>query len=136
MPIPRLKQAAVESNSHQNRLSQSPINLTPQARNSAVNVANLQLEGLLMAVAAINKLLVDKGLVSVAEIDLALGKVEASLTGEERITEELTPANRDAVCFPIRLLKLANLGESEWIPPFSELAKSVGQTKTRYNDQM
>jgi hypothetical protein len=45
-------------------------------------------------------------------------------------------ANRDAICFPIRLLRIANnsQGESD-ILPFSELAKMVGQTKEPYNDQ-
>jgi hypothetical protein len=102
-----------------------------------MNVANLQLEGLLMAVASLNNLMVHKGLLSVDEIDLALRKAEANLTGEERTYEDLTPAQRDAVCFPIRLLRMANNSQSEThLPPFSELAKMVGQTKDPYNDQM
>ncbi|OQM74011.1 hypothetical protein [Manganibacter manganicus] len=102
-----------------------------------MNVANLQLEGLLMALAAINNTLIRKGLVSADDIDLALRQVEASLTGDERMHEELSPANRDAVCFPIRLLLAANntQGEAEF-PSFSELARMVGQTKEPYNDQM
>jgi hypothetical protein len=102
-----------------------------------MHVANLQLEGLLMAVAAVNNLLVAKGLVTPEEIDVALRKAEAGFTGDERLSEDMTPSNRDAVCFPIRLLQLANLGQSEGgVQPFSELARSVGQTKERYNDQL
>jgi hypothetical protein len=102
-----------------------------------MNVANLQLEGLLMAVASLNNLMVHKGLLSIDEIDLALRKAEANLTGEERAHEELTPAQRDAVCFPVRLLRMANNAQSEaHLPPFSELAKMVGQTKGPYNDQL
>jgi hypothetical protein len=69
------------------------------------------------------------------DLDLALRQVEASLTGDERMYEEMSPANRDAVCFPICLLLAANnaLGETD-IPLFSQLAKIVGQTKGRYND--
>ena len=45
-----------------------------------MNIANLQIEGLMMAVAAVNDAIVQKGLLSVDEIDVALRKVEASLT--------------------------------------------------------
>ena len=101
-----------------------------------MHVANLQLEGLMMALAFINQTLVRKGILSVDEVDLALRKAEASFTSEERLFEDMTPTNRDAVCFPIRVLQLANLGQSEdSVQPFSELARSVGQTKEAYNDQ-
>lgn len=102
-----------------------------------MNVANLQIEGLLMAVAAVNRALVRKGLLTGDEIDIALRKVEASMSGDERLYEDLSPANRDAVCFPIRVLLVANKRQGETgIPPFSELTKMVGQTKRPYNDQM
>lgn len=39
-----------------------------------MNVANLQLEGLMMAVASINNLPVHKGLLSVDDIDIAFRK--------------------------------------------------------------
>ena len=102
-----------------------------------MNVANLQLEGLLMAMASINNLLVQKSLLSIDEIETALHKAEASLTGEERNYEDMSPSNRDALCFPVRLLRMANSAQSEAsIPPFSELARMVGETKQPYNDQM
>ena len=102
-----------------------------------MNVANLQLEGLIMALASINRALVAKGLISPEEIDEALRKAEAGLTGEERAIEDLTPSYRDAVCFPIRLLQLANAAHSEGeLPAFSALTRTVGQTKGHYNDQM
>ena len=102
-----------------------------------MNVASLQLEGLMMAIASLNNLLVHKGLLSVDDIDVALRKAEAGVTGDERVYEDMSPANRDAICFPIRLLQLANNAQSETdVPPFSELAKMVGQTKQPYNDQM
>lgn len=101
-----------------------------------MHVANLQLEGLLMAVAAVNNVLVRKGVLSVEEIDEALRRAEASVTGEDRVAADLRPSNRDAICFPIRLLQLANRGQSEnGVQPFSELARAVGVTKEPYNDQ-
>ena len=102
-----------------------------------MNVASLQLEGLMMAIASINNLLVHKGLLSVDDIDVALRKAEAGVTGDERVYEDMSPANRDAICFPIRLLQLANNAQSETdVPPFCELAKMVGQTKQPYINQM
>lgn len=101
-----------------------------------MNVANLQLEGLLMAVAAINHVLVKKGVLSVEEIDIALRKAEAGETGEER-SGAISASNRDAINFPIRLLELANQCQPEAdMPSFSKLARMVGQMKEPYNDQM
>lgn len=101
-----------------------------------MNVANLQIEGLLMAVAAINNALVHKGLLSVDEIELALARTESALKGDERLYEDMSPANRDAVCFPVRLLRLANMTQGEvGTMSFSELARTVGETKQAYNDQ-
>lgn len=102
-----------------------------------MNVANLQLEGLLMAIASINNVLVHKGLLTIDEVDDALRRAEAGITAEERLYEDMSPANRDAVCFPIRLLQLANRAQPDAaIPSFSDLARLVAQTKEPYNDQM
>ena len=102
-----------------------------------MNTANLQLEGLYLAIVSINHLLVSKGVVSTSEIDMALRRAEANATGDEHIVEAMSPANRDAVCFPIRLLQLANnSGSGCEISSFSELARMVGVTKEPYNDQM
>lgn len=100
-----------------------------------MNVANLQLEGLYLAVAAVNDLLVKKGVVEREEIDLALRRAEQTALGDYR-SEELRPAERDAVAFAARLLAAANnTAGDEFIPPFSELARLVGQTKDKYPDQ-
>jgi hypothetical protein len=49
----------------------------------------------------------------------------------------MSPAQRDAVCFPLRLLRMANKGEANaGIPNFPELAKMVARGKVPYNDQM
>lgn len=100
-----------------------------------MNTANLQLEGLLIAIASLNDLLVAKGIVDRREVAHAMDIAEQTVLGDYR-TEELDPAQRDAIAFPIRLLRLANNGASETeIMPFSELARMVGQTKGRHNDE-
>ncbi len=102
-----------------------------------MNVANLQLQGLYLAVAAINEALVAKGVLTRDEIDTALARAEQIALGDERITEDMHPANRDAVVFPMRFLSLANRqGEDGGPHGFSELARLVGATKGHYNDQL
>ena len=102
-----------------------------------MNVANLQLEGLMMALASINNLLVRKGLVGVDEVDEALHRAEAAFTSEQRLYDDMSPSQRDAVCFPIRLLRMANKGEAaDGIPAFPDLAKAVARGKEPYNDQL
>lgn len=101
-----------------------------------MNTANLQLEGLLVAIAGINQVLVAKGLLTTEEIEHSLSVAEQTALGEDRLVEDLSPANRDAIVFPIRLLRLANnMAGDEGMPPFSELARLVGETKERHNDQ-
>jgi hypothetical protein len=100
-----------------------------------MNTANLQLEGLVMAMAEINRLLARKGVASREDLGLALRRAEASLAGEDK-SQELSPANRDAIAFPVRLLLLANDWDpNEDLPDFGALAKMVGSSKQPYNDQ-
>ncbi|GAA5628093.1 hypothetical protein Brsp05_03389 [Brucella sp. NBRC 12953] len=101
-----------------------------------MNVANLQIEGLCLAIAALNRALIKKGLLSRTEIESALQTAEATARSDDRFVEDLTPAHRDAVCFPIRVLQMANGCDSAVQPSFSELAKSVGETKKPYNDML
>lgn len=100
-----------------------------------MNIANLQLEGLCLAIAAINHELVAKDVLSHSELDTALRKAEAAAIGDERFNDHLSPAHRDAVCFPIRVLMIANLTGADQSWSFSHLAKAVGETKQPYNDQ-
>lgn len=101
-----------------------------------MNTANLQLEGVLMAIAAINRALVEKGILSVGDLDQALGVSEQLGLGSDRASESLSPAHRDAIAFPARVLRLANsIPGSDPLPDFAELAKTVGAMKERHNDQ-
>lgn len=101
-----------------------------------MNTANLQLEGLLMAVAAVNQALVAKGLLTTAELDRALAVSEQTVLGDDRVAEDMSPSNRDAVAFPSRFLRLANnMSADGEVPGFAELARMVGETKGPHNDQ-
>jgi hypothetical protein len=101
-----------------------------------MNAANLQIEGLLMAIASLHQLLVEKGVASTAEIDIMLRRAEAGITGDERFNGDIPLASRDAMCFPLRFLQQANAHEAQApAPGFAELAKRVGQTKQPFNDQ-
>lgn len=102
-----------------------------------MNTANLQLEGLLMAIAGLNQMLVAKGVVSVEEIDKCLARYEQTVLGDDRVVEDLSPANRDVIAFPVRLLRLANnMSDGAGTPTFAELARMVGETKGPDNDQL
>lgn len=101
-----------------------------------MNVANLQIEGLCLAIAALNRALVEKGLLTQAEIDGALKTAEVTARSDDRFVEDLNPAQRDAVCFPIRILRAANSCDNAITTTFSALAKCVGETKKPYNDML
>jgi hypothetical protein len=101
-----------------------------------MNPANLQLEGLIMACAALNRLLVEKGVLTPHEIEASLKRAEARIISDDRFqSEDIRLANRDAMCFPIRVLLLANGDEDCAAAGFGELARQVGLTKQPFNDQ-
>lgn len=92
-----------------------------------MNTANLQLEGLCLAVAMVNAALVRKGVLTREEIDTALETAQTAASADR--VDGMSHANHDAVSFPIRLLKHANSSEFEdSAPSFSELTRMVGGT--------
>ncbi len=100
-----------------------------------MNTANLQLEGLYLVIATLNEMLIAKGVVSREDIAQSLQMAEQTAISDYNV-EDMSPANRDAVAFPSRLLQLALRGSGDGqIQPFSELARLVGETKEPYNDQ-
>jgi hypothetical protein len=95
-----------------------------------MNTANLQLEGLCMAVAGLIELLKEKGVASADEIDVTLARAERSAF--EGKAAGMPPANLEAIGFPIRLLRLANSTSFAGHPlPFQELTRRVGEAKGR-----
>ena len=95
-----------------------------------MNTANLQLEGLYVAVAAILNAIREKALLTEHEIDRALAEAESVALSDPVRAQHLSAAHVDGICFPLRLLRLANkAGAQGQQPSFSELAARVGQTK-------
>jgi hypothetical protein len=101
-----------------------------------MNSANLQLEGLYLAIAAMHETLVSKGIVTRQDVDDAMREAEQTAVNDDRSIENLRPAERDALAFPARLLRIANATASDGdILPFSALARRVGTAKAPHNDQ-
>ncbi|MBW9118092.1 hypothetical protein JNB88_31250 [Rhizobium cauense] len=91
-----------------------------------MNTANLQLEGLIMAVAAISDALTEKGLLNHRDVAAALGRAEKAAS-EDRL-QGLSEANQAAVLFPIRVLTLANEASQRGRTfTFAEYAELVGK---------
>lgn len=73
-----------------------------------MNTANLQLEGVLMAMAAICRLLREKGLVEEEDIDDILRRAEELLAADKQRSDQISSANIEAMLFPLRFLRKAN----------------------------
>jgi len=78
-----------------------------------MNSANLQLEGLYLAIAAMHETMIAKGLVSRQDVDDAMRAAEQTAINDHRSIENLRPAERDALAFPARLLRMANATVSD-----------------------
>ena len=72
-----------------------------------MNTANLQLEGLLLALSALLSALESKGLLTRQELDAALDHAAANARTDQRHPSKLSAAHADAISFPIRFLQLA-----------------------------
>lgn len=92
-----------------------------------MNTANPQLEGLYLAIAAINRLLVEKGALSHAEIQGALQAVERNVLSDDKPLS-ISSSHQKAVAFPIRLLLLANEAHEQGTKfCFDDLAREIGR---------
>jgi hypothetical protein len=92
-----------------------------------MNTANPQLEGLYLAIAAINRLLVEKGLTTHGDIQQALEATERKVLSDAgQLT--ISPSHQKAVAFPIRFLLLANeMAEKGGECDFDNLAREIGR---------
>ena len=94
-----------------------------------MNTANLQLQGLYVAIAAITKALVVKGLLTHEEVDRALREAEMTSLADYRSDETEAP-NREAMAFAARFLRVVNNAvPGEQMPSFSQVARQVGEAK-------
>ena len=91
-----------------------------------MNTANLQLEGLLSAVAALTNTLREKGVLSADEINQCLTQAEET-TARDRPTE-LSASNIEAIRFPFRYLRAAATAGNP-PPSFAAVAAQIGMTK-------
>ncbi len=91
-----------------------------------MNTANLQLEGLLLAMGQLIRLMVDKGIVSQDEVSGALRHADAIATSDQG---KLRDANAQAILFPIRYLIAAS--EDGDTRPFHEIAAEIGRARDR-----
>ncbi|MGR9320396.1 hypothetical protein ACU8LZ_28785 (plasmid) [Rhizobium leguminosarum] len=91
-----------------------------------MNTANLQLKGLIMAMASICDAIVEKELLTSGELSAALAKAKKAVEDDD--DHELSDANRAAILFPIRVLQLAEeAGRRGERMTFSDYAKLVGK---------
>lgn len=94
-----------------------------------MNTANLQLEGLYVAVTALAEALREKGLLSADELAKSLDRAE-TVAWRAASDKDISPSNIEAIVFPIRYLRVAVDAASRGQHlPFHEVARIVGETK-------
>jgi hypothetical protein len=91
-----------------------------------MNIANLQLEGLLVTLAQLLRELRGGSGLDRAQVEAALLATEAAILGDRQRMAQLSASEREAVLFPCRFLAAALAHEDD---AFSDLAKKVGQSK-------
>jgi hypothetical protein len=92
-----------------------------------MNVANLQLEGMLLALTAVLRSLVASGALTEAQLRTALAEAEQTGLGDRQRCEQLSSSQRDSLAFAARFLSIATRADSG-MRPFSEVAREVGRT--------
>jgi hypothetical protein len=90
-----------------------------------MNTANLQLQGLVMAIAGINRLLIERGVLDPRLVEAALQRAESTAIASPHAAG-LSAANREAIAFPIRLLEIASRESSSDLS-FEQLAREVAE---------
>ncbi len=93
-----------------------------------MNTANLQLEGLLVAMSTVLRVATQGGLVQSGQVSSLLDAAEKQILADSGRTESLTPAQVDAICFPIRYLRAAAAQPDQSLR-FTDIAAEVHRTK-------
>ena len=95
-----------------------------------MNTANLQLEGVLMAMAALCQLMREKGIAAEEDIESSLRRAEEMLATDRLRPEQLSQANVEAMLFPLRFLREANRCDTSGDAlAYSAIATAVGRTR-------
>lgn len=92
-----------------------------------MNVANLQLEGMLLAFSAVLRSLVASGALSEAQLEAALAEAEEAGRADRQRCGQLSPSQRDSLAFAARFLSIATRPEGG-VRAFSDVAREVGRT--------
>lgn len=92
-----------------------------------MNTANLQMEGLLLVLAALCAELKSQGALSEASIAGMLSRAEEGASVRET---RLSDANAEAVMFPIRFVRMALRNDAQALD-YQALAAEVGRQKDR-----
>src|SRR5687767_9699019 len=95
-----------------------------------MNVANLQLQGILLAMTALLDAMKRRGVMNGQEIEGALENAEANALSDPVRLSGLSDANINALLFPIRFLREANVA-SKSLESFTTITQLVGDTKDR-----
>lgn len=90
-----------------------------------MNTANLQMEGVLLALAALCDTLRSKGVLDDEDIVALLDRADQGASGRE---PRLSEANIEAVRFPIRFLRCA-LGKDGRALDYDAIAAEVGRAR-------
>ncbi|QTL02127.1 hypothetical protein J5J86_15110 [Aquabacter sp. L1I39] len=93
-----------------------------------MNTANLQLEGLLLAISRLLETARRKGLLTQQEIETALQEADLAARQETQ-ARNLSPAQAEGVRFPIRFLLAATNLAAGSAPTFGDTAALVGEQK-------
>lgn len=92
-----------------------------------MNTANLQMEGLLLALGSMLRTLKAKGILSQADIDEMLAEAISRARHDPGRPSEISASNVEAMLFPARFLKEDM--QSPEPSPYSSLAERVGRGK-------
>jgi hypothetical protein len=93
-----------------------------------MNTANLQLQGVLTAIAELVRAMEAKGVLTRAEIEAALARAERDASGCAGQHESLSAAHIEAMCFPARYLRMALSGAADE-SDFAAVVAAVGGRK-------
>jgi hypothetical protein len=100
-----------------------------------MNTANLQLEGIYVAISALMTAIRQKGLLTAEEIEASLASAEKALSSDPQRSDAMSPAHVDAILFPLRYLRLANgSAVGHEYPSFAEITARVGREKPQQGD--
>ncbi|GHE77559.1 hypothetical protein GCM10019059_40690 [Camelimonas fluminis] len=96
-----------------------------------MNTANLQMEGVLLALAALCDTLKRQGVLNMPDLESALDRAEA---GASDRGGDLSEANREAIRFPIRFLRMA-LQTGERPLDYRSIAVEIGRMRSGVGNQ-